>query len=87
MSRPYDSYRICAECGAEFTDTYEYVGHALDHILTDEWYAMDVDLIREKPQESSRVRGLRAMANQDTSPHERDIARTKLKEMGLWTDT
>lgn len=34
--------------------------------------------------ESSRVRGLRAMANQDTSPHERDIARAKLKDLGLW---
>lgn len=30
----------------------------------------------------SRIDALHAMANQDVSPHERDIARAKLAEMG-----
>lgn len=33
---------------------------------------------------ASRLDGLYAMAQQDASPHERDIARAKLEAMGAW---
>jgi len=69
--------RWCEICGGFHpSDPFEYLTWIRER------YGVLSPLQTEEP-ESSRIRGLRAMANQNESPNERDIAIQKLKEMGL----
>src|SRR6476646_10620648 len=62
-------------------------GQFLAHFLFDRCgeYEFEPIIIEKESNVSRRDQALLNMANQDVSPNERDIARQKLREKGLWS--